>query len=1110
MADRKSSDVEPTSSEVRELLEARDWEGLTEALGFDYVGTSVPAEALDAWGVSPESADRAEALRVLAAGDGYRVMLATGVDNYSELRRAIVRAHRANPAECVIWWLVGEATATVAAAATGEEGEPFVRRMEVDLEDPDPVAARQWAQLAVGEPADEDLADPGRAYARRAHDVLRQEEVTREFFDGFREALERLTDEIEQGPDEEQARHDVALATLLRLVFLYFLQERGALDGDRRFVVRHFRSAVAAGESFYRTTLRPLFFGALNRTPGERSDRARQLGRLPFLNGGLFEPLPAERRHPEMNWSNDCWSQVIEELLERFQFAVDEGIGPDENRAVDPEMLGKVFEGLMYGERRHDSGSFYTPRDVVRRVVSEAISSHAAEEAGVSRELVREVVAGERRSLGAEPSRRLRETLESFHLLDPAVGTGAFFLEAMRALERLYAACDGEAPGDYERRREIVHDHLFGVDVQKTAVRICELRIWLALLSSMPEDWSIQEIPALPNLSHRIACGNSLMAPEDRVRLGAGVGPAAEGAFASYRAVREDHREEMAGLEESFYGAHGERKVELRRQMERLERTLQRDLLQARVSVLDEKREPYEKLEASEDLFGEPVDLEESQRREKEEIEAELGALREALEDLEADRAEFGGFSFAARYGAAVGDAGFDVVVTNPPWVRANRLERSRRKRLEQRYRSFSNDLWSGADAMGISVPFGAQVDLAALFTERCLELLRPGGHLGALLPSKLFRSLHGSGLRGLLGEHRIDAICDYSDGERTMFDATVYPAVLQMKKEEGDRNVRRRGRTGRRPRGSQDAPLEMTIWRDEDRRTWSTSPQTLPALGEDLREPWLFVPPEIREIFEEMWERSTPLGSVPPLQPKRGLMTGCNRVFVRDPSEVREWLGEAADAWTRPVLSGRDIRAREVEPSGRLLWAYDEHLEPREELPGPLREYFEERAEALRDRADYDPGGPLWQLFRLKEGLVEPKVVWRDLAPRLEAATAPGNVIPLNTVYFIPTASMRAARATAGLFNSEPLRGYAYALGERARGGWRRHFCWVMRMLPIPDSFVDEVLGGEPSDAPGMESGEAFGGWVRRQYGLDAGAVRRLREWRAMEQRDEPSREAA
>jgi hypothetical protein len=118
--------------------------------------------------------------------------------------------------------------------------------------------------------------------------------------------------------------------------------------------------------------------------------------------------------------------------------------------------------------------------------------------------------------------------------------------------------------------------------------------------------------------------------------------------------------------------------------------------------------------------------------------------------------------------------------------------------------------------------------------------------------------------------------------------------------------------------------------------------------------------------------------------------------------------------------------------------------------------------------------------------------------------------VVPLNTVYFIPFESMPAARSTAALFNSEPLRAFAYALGERARGGWRRHFCWVMRMLPIPDSFVDATLDEEPSGPPGGTGGEGGGAWARRHYGLGTGAVRRLREWRVTEDRDEPSREAA
>jgi len=1103
MAEAEGAKVESGAEAIRQFLERRQWERLARSLGFEVVGTPVPEEALGAWGIPPESAGELEELEVLATGKGYRLIRVGGVERYGDVRRAMLAARRANPAECILWWLVGERKVTVAAAASGADGNQFVRRMEVELDEPDPVALRQLRALRLEEVAAEDVADPGRAFSRHVHGVLRQEEVTREFFRGFRGALEALTTELEAGPEDEQSRHEVALATLLRLVFLYFLQERGALDDDRRFVVRRYRSAVADGDSFYRDKLRPLFFGALNRTPDGRSDRARSLGRLPFLNGGLFEPLPAEREHPQMTWSNECWSEVVEELLERYRFAVDEGIGPDETRAVDPEMLGKVFEGLMYGERRHDSGSFYTPRDVVRRVVTEALVARISDATELGAELVRGLVTGEIRSVESSQREELEGLLESFHLLDPAVGTGAFLLEAMRAIERLYRACGDGGRADYERRRHVVHEHLFGVDVQTTAVRICELRIWLALLSVMPEDWGIEEIPPLPNLSHRVACGNSLLAPEEFAAAGAKAPAARAGAFRSVGEMGEGHREEMAQLEECFLRAHGRRKAQLRGKMEQLQRELQRDLIESRISLLEEKLGPYDRLESSEDLFGEPVDLEEAQRREKEEIVEELEALRTTLDDLEAERAQPAGFSFAARFGPSVGEAGFDVVVTNPPWVRANRLERSRRKRLEARYRSCSNDLWAGADEMGISLPFGAQVDLAAVFTERCLELLRPGGHLGALLPSKVFRSLHGSGLRGVLGENRIVSICDYSDGDREMFDATVYPATLQVRKKsrEGAAGDRRRG--SRAPRARQAAPLEMTVWRDSNRQQWSADPEKLPSLGDDVREPWLFVPPEIQQIFEKMWGNSRPLGTIPEVQPQRGLMTGRNRVFVREPSSVRELLGERADEWSRPSLSGRDVRAWEVEPDRRLLWAYDERLDPRKDLPEKLRNYFERHREELEGRADYNPKRPLWQLFRLKEGLTEPKVVWRDLAPRLEAAPASSEVVPLNTVYFIPFESDERASAAAGLFNSEPLRAYAYALGERARGGWRRHFCWVMRMLPIPEGFVRRIRaderspGAELGGVPSREDRGAVDAWSREEFGLREESVAQLREWR-------------
>src|SRR5690554_1194714 len=289
-----------------------------------------------------------------------------------------------NPEELVVWWWTRAETLTVALLDTYADGREFVRRMDIDRREPDAVSLAQLDALSIAdlrdaENADPDVADRAAMLRRHIGEVLAQERLTREFFAGFTKALDTLCAEMVDGPEDAEDRHDIALATLLRLVFLYFLQIRGALDGDRRFVLRKLREARAKERNFYRSVLRPLFFDALNQPLASRRSSVAALGEFPFLNGGLFEPLPAEHRHAELSWPDAVWVQIIEGLLEHYHFAVEEMEGADEQRAVDPEMLGRVFEGLMYGASRQKSGSFYTPRDVVRKLVDEAVGGYLSD-----------------------------------------------------------------------------------------------------------------------------------------------------------------------------------------------------------------------------------------------------------------------------------------------------------------------------------------------------------------------------------------------------------------------------------------------------------------------------------------------------------------------------------------------------------------------------------------------------------------------------------------------------------------------------------------------------------------------------------------------------------
>ena len=138
-----------------------------------------------------------------------------------------------------------------------------------------------------------------------------------------------------------------------------------------------------------------------------------------------------------------------------------------------------------------------------------------------------------------------------------------------------------------------------------------------------------------------------------------------------------------------------------------------------------------------------------------------------------------------------------------------------------------------------------------------------------------------------------------------------------------------------------------------------------------------------------------------------------------------------------------------------------------------------------------------------MQPGIAGPKVVWRDLSMWMEAAPCMDGEIPLNTTYYIPCADPLRAWGLCALLNSTPARAFLWALAERARGGWRRHFAWVISSLPMPPRWF-AWLGGSPD--PELES--AIARWrtipggieqaniaIARDYGLSADALEDLHE---------------
>jgi len=274
------------------------WPRLASALGLtrpSSVAIPLSPDALGAWGIPKELASGRRISVLSDPTTPCRVLVVEG-ESSTKTRRALARAvHRHNPGALVLWWFVDAHALRISML---DEHTPVTLSLARRLED-DAARTRLHA-LDIRHLVARDTLTTEEAVRRHILGVLSQEHLTRAFFARLTRAFDELEATMIHGPSDPDARHDLALMTLLRLIVLYLLQSRGALDHDPRFISRVTSAARADGRDIWRDVLAPLCFEALN-TPGDaRHERVLAMGRFPFLNGGLFEPSPLEQPHPEL------------------------------------------------------------------------------------------------------------------------------------------------------------------------------------------------------------------------------------------------------------------------------------------------------------------------------------------------------------------------------------------------------------------------------------------------------------------------------------------------------------------------------------------------------------------------------------------------------------------------------------------------------------------------------------------------------------------------------------------------------------------------------------------------------------------------------------------
>jgi hypothetical protein len=898
--------------------------------------------------------------------------------------------------------------------------------------------------------------------------ILGREAVTRRFYRTLESIVGTLATEA-RGNAPADARREIALLYASRLLFLAFLEAKEWLDGDRAFLARRYDDCLSGRGAFQRRVLLPLFFGTLNTPIRSRAPTARALGRIPFLNGGLFSRSALERTYAGLELRDEELGVFLTELLGRYRFTAREESADWSEAAVDPEMLGRAFESMMASHERRNTGAFFTPHELVARVTDEALA-HAL---GHS---VDDVVAGTcppNAIARGHELESMRRRLARLRLLDPACGSGAFLVHALERIARLLSLV-GDGRTMTELRRAVLTHSIFGVDLSPTAVWLCQLRLWLSVVIDSPARDPAQVSP-LPNLDRNIRVGDAL-ALDDAVYTGP---PGAAS---------------IARLRSRYARAVGTRKKTLSRALDRAERAAAIAILDRRVAVIDAARRDIVVAARSPDLFGERSSVSSATRTALAELRAERRAARARRRALVAGAAL--PFSFATHFAGVAGAGGFDVVVGNPPWVRVHRIPRAARSALRRGFATYRGAAWrSGAAASRAGIGFAAQVDLAALFIERSLALAASAGIVALLVPAKLWRSLAGGGVRALLvGDHELLSIEDWSNAP-ALFDAAVYPSLV----------VARRGKLP--PSGSL-PETKVTVHAQRVAATWGVHTSEL-SLDASPGAPWLLLPPVARRAFDALRAVGTPLGTSRFGPPLLGVKCGCNRAFI-----VHErgdcYFAEAGNRvevepdLLRPLIRGEHVTRWRIANTGdRVIWTHGPNGLPLDRLPPRAERWLRGWRRRLVARSDARQAARWWSLFRTEAAAPnDPRVVWADFGRAPTAALLePGDrAVPLNTCYVVRCVDRNDAIALVTLLNSPLAAAWLAALAEPARGGYRRFLGWTVSLLPLPGLWgrarrhlVDlgerALLGQAVSDAELLEAAVLA-------YGLRPSAVNALLDW--------------
>ena len=722
--------------------------------------------------------------------------------------------------------------------------------------------------------------EPQRTIHTTLWNALELKEVNKKFYIGIAEHFtllcQYLKEHIPEGvePSTIDATSRIFANRIInRLLFVWFLRKKGIINKEYNY----FDIGIEDSSDYYENKLKPLFFNTLNVPVEDRELLGDAV--TPYLNGGLFEAHESDWPNTKVAFPTG-WFNSLYEHLDKFNFTTDESSSEYEQVAIDPEMLGRVFENLLASivsetanaaNERNNKGAFYTPREIVsymckislKEYFKRNVSSDKFYE-GIDKLIdlpdnlfLSQKSTGQADLWGVNSNQvrlQLVEAINKLKILDPACGSGAFPIGMLQLLlktcERLSLIYDDklekmrlvsgtETTDTYNTKLFIIRNCLYGVDIEPMAAEISRLRAWLSLIIDDNTD-----IEPLPNLDFNFVCANTL------VKL-----PSKDDDLPLF--TDNSYEERFQKLRDQYFNAHDKKEKN---------------------TLRDEFYKLYNEKNKDDDVSK-----------------SNRFKMLTTWDPFKSTKpAKF----FDAKIMLNVEK--FSIVIGNPPYVQLQSIkELSKELYKPQNFKTY--------EATG---------DMYCLFIEEGLELCTDGGTLTFITSNKWMRAGYGESLRDFLSKKNPLLLIDFG-GTKVFDSATVDTNIILFSKEKNKFNTK-----------------ACRIFLDKNKG------ETLDNLSDYIRQhsntcsfntntSWVVLSEIEKSIKEKIEKIGTPLSEWN-IQINYGIKTGYNEAFIINSAKRQEILDncltDAEKARTneviRPILRGRDIKRYSYDWAGLYIIA--------------------------------------------------------------------------------------------------------------------------------------------------------------------------------------------